>query len=186
MLSAVLQAMLEQRTIRMHYHSFHTDERRERLADPYHLIPRQNSLYLFAYCHLREDYRIFKFSRIASLEVTRHTFVRENDFDLARALATAWTIDTSGDLVEAELAIQPDLRRYVEEELTGKPVLASFTGADGRWRVKVRARVNPEFERWLLQFGPGVEVLHPAALRQHVALRIRETLKAYDAGGDSG
>ncbi|MCL6547722.1 MAG: transcriptional regulator [Alicyclobacillus sp.] len=176
-LTAILQAMMRRQTIQMVYHSFHSDTLRERMVDPYYLIPRQNSLYLFGFCHLREAYRIFKVSRIASLRPTRHTFVVEDDFDLARALETAWTIDTSGEPIEAQLAFDPALRRYVEEELEGKPVLCTSDLADGRWLVKVRARMNPEFERWLLQFGPGVEAVSPPELRQRIAER---TAKLWD------
>ncbi|GGJ03922.1 WYL domain-containing protein [Alicyclobacillus cellulosilyticus] len=182
-LAVLLQAMTEARTVRMEYHSFHDDERRERLCDPYYLVPRQHSLYLFGFCHLREAYRIFKVSRILAIQMTSHHYVKEDDFDLARALATAWNIDTSGPEVEAELAVAPELRRYVEEELAGKPVLGTWSGPDGRWHLAVRARINPEFTRWILQFGAGVEVLQPPALREAIAAQVREMGRVY--GGHS-
>jgi predicted DNA-binding transcriptional regulator YafY len=179
-LQTLLEAMASQRTVWVRYHNFSRDEVTDRLVDPYLLIPRQNSLYVFGYCHLREDYRIFKVGRILEIRATPHPFVIEDDVDIQAELRTAWSIDTSGEVVEAELAVSPRIRRYVEEELAGRALVSSREGTDGWWHVVLRRRLNAEFLRWILQFGPELEVLAPPQLRASVTERVRRMARLYD------
>lgn len=181
-ISILLQAMVSQRTVTMVYRNFSRDEVTHRLVDPYQLIPRQNSLYVFGYCHLREDYRIFKVSRIQHIALTSKAFVVEDDVDLEAELRTAWSIDMSGPLVSAELAVSPQVRRYVEEELAHRPGIEAWDGPDGRWYVRMQSRINPEFLRWVMQFGPEVEVVGPPSLREVVAQRARAMMDVYARG----
>lgn len=43
-------------------------------VEPYRLVYKVRSWYLLGYCHLREDFRTFKISRISSLAITDNTF----------------------------------------------------------------------------------------------------------------
>lgn len=44
-------------------------------VEPYKLILKENNWYLQGYCTLREDFRVFKLSRISNLEILESTFM---------------------------------------------------------------------------------------------------------------
>lgn len=54
-LLAVVQAILNSRTLEAIYHTQSRDVVATRLLDPYYLIPRENRFYLIAYCHKKRN-----------------------------------------------------------------------------------------------------------------------------------
>jgi predicted DNA-binding transcriptional regulator YafY len=53
----------------------------ERTVDPYGINGRWGRWYLTGYCHLRQDYRLFRLDRIAELQMRNETFERDPSFD---------------------------------------------------------------------------------------------------------
>lgn len=81
-LSAATQ---QSRRVRLRYQSFDTSVT-ERAVDPYGLVYRAGRWYLAGYCHLREDVRVFRLDRVASVEPLEETFARPVDFDALAAV----------------------------------------------------------------------------------------------------
>ena len=63
----LLRAVREGRQLELVYWSASRDEECRRVVDPYHLTSVQSDWYLVAYCHVREDVRMFAPSRIRSI-----------------------------------------------------------------------------------------------------------------------
>ena len=62
-------AIADQQQLRIRYWGAGRGEKTVRLVTPYHLEQREHVLYLNAYCHLRDDERIFRVDRIESCEI---------------------------------------------------------------------------------------------------------------------
>jgi predicted DNA-binding transcriptional regulator YafY len=70
----------DRRQVEVVYWSASRDEQSRRVIDPYHLTSVQGDWFLVAYCHLREDVRMFAPARIRSLRQTGERFERPIDF----------------------------------------------------------------------------------------------------------
>ena len=62
----IQNAIEERRVIRFHYYAPGGDSARE--IEPYYLIFKWSSWYVWGWCRVREDYRMFKLNRMADLQ----------------------------------------------------------------------------------------------------------------------
>jgi predicted DNA-binding transcriptional regulator YafY len=161
-------ALVERRTVRIRYHSFHSDEESDRTVEPYHLTYFNGGLYLVAYCHLRKAVRIFAVERVRALDLLKTKFMPPADFDVARYLNNALGI-LRGDLVTVRVAFARAVARYIRERLW-HPSQQFRDLSDGRLEVTLKVADTLEVRRWILGYGVQAEVFEPASLRE--ALRI--------------
>lgn len=75
------QAIRENGQLAMVYYTFSRDDVTKRTIDPYHLVFHDGFWYLAAYCHHREEVRLFRVDRIQSLTPTGEHFPATKDFD---------------------------------------------------------------------------------------------------------
>jgi predicted DNA-binding transcriptional regulator YafY len=167
-------ALMERHTVRLRYHSFHTDTASDRTVEPYHLTYFNGGLYLVAYCHLRKAVRIFAVERIRALDVLRTKFMPPADFDVARYLNNALGI-LRGDLVTVRVMFASTVARYIRERLW-HPSQQLRDLSDGRLEVTLKVADTLEVRRWILGYGVQAEALEPASLRE--ALRAEATALA--------
>ncbi len=66
------QAIEEQHCMQMHYIGY--DGQTERVIEPHQLVFRQASWYVWAFCQLRQDFRLFKLRRIIRLSPREESF----------------------------------------------------------------------------------------------------------------
>lgn len=69
-LTPLLAAINDRQVLRVNYDGIARGERTERIIEPLGLVRFQYTWHLAAYCRLREDLRVFRADRIASLEPT--------------------------------------------------------------------------------------------------------------------
>ena len=62
----IQNAIEERRVIRFHYYAPGGDSARK--IEPYYLIFKWSSWYVWGWCRVREDYRMFKLNRMADIE----------------------------------------------------------------------------------------------------------------------
>lgn len=146
----------------------------ERKIDPYSLVLKEGVWYVYGWCHEREDFRLFKLSRIRSLVFTdKHYEKRPADvyaklnekFDNARQ-------------IELNIEFSPSIESDVEEWL-GTEVIARQKGD----RLSAQAIVysNGSLLRKLLSFGSDVRILSPEYLKEELLTECARILEDYDA-----
>ena len=143
-----------------------------RTVEPHLLVYKQNIWYLYAWCRIRKDFRLFRIGRIRSARVTGEIFARREvdrnnlllKFDFGNA-----------KLIEVKLSVAPKSLPDIEEWLgvdnirvNGEEIFAEATLPAG----------EPLFSK-LLSLGDGVRVLSPAALADGVRERAENLLKNY-------
>jgi predicted DNA-binding transcriptional regulator YafY len=175
MLALLHRALIEHRQVSMTYMSSHSGEAKERVIEPYHLMPYGRSWHLVAFDHSRKEVLIFKVDRIqeASLLDTRYT--PPANFDLEAYLGDAWGImrGEAGAVEEVRLVFQPQSGRWVAEEQWHKSQQVEIQ-EDGRARISFHVGVTPEMVNWLLYYGDQVKVESPAWLAEEVRERHRK------------
>ncbi|AGB40917.1 putative transcriptional regulator [Halobacteroides halobius DSM 5150] len=172
-------AIQNETNVWMQYYSYNKDKISERVVSPYILNFKKGFLYLIAYCHKRNDTRMFRLDRIKKMKVTKDKFKYPDDFSLKEYLGNAWGVMRSGDDVEVKIKFTGDIARWIKdnnyhptqevEELEGDSVLMSF----------VTCSLN-EVKGWVMKYGANAEVLEPQSLRDEIKEDIERMNQVYN------
>lgn len=133
-------------------------EQTARTIRPIRLLCKAGAWYVKAYCLNREDFRIFKLSRIRSLAVTDQVFL-PMQFPEEKAGREA-------ELAEIVLRFSADAAYRVYDEFDVSQVTVQ---EDGTLIARARMPQDAWLSGYLLSFGTQVEVIEPAGLREVVA-----------------
>lgn len=177
--SCVEQAVHKKLRIKVKYYTKSTDQLTERLLEPYIIAFRGKAWYLVAYCHLRCAVKLFRIDRIQEVEVLPDTFVVPRNFSAAAYFDGSWLIE-QGDPLRVKLRFLPEAAKWVRDEQYHQSQ-RMVEEEDGSLLFEVTVNGSREITKWILSFGPAVEVLEPDTLRQDVAALIRQSLRQYEA-----
>ncbi|NFA99798.1 YafY family transcriptional regulator [Clostridium botulinum] len=148
-------------------------KKEKRCIEPYKLILKENNWYLQGYCTLREDFRVFKLSRISNLEILESIFV-PREFKSKPLDGSGW-IDKR--LITIKLLVDWSLREQMVERCGEENVKAygedkfivefPFVGDDLGYNI-------------LMGFGDKCECLSPENVRVELIKRIKKLLHIYE------
>jgi len=175
---AVSAGLLERRQLRIGYAARGSGERTQRVVSPQRLVHYRDNWYLDAWCHLREGLRSFALDAMASVQPTgtRAKDVPERELD--RVLGAGYGIFSGEATRTARLRFSPERARWVAQE-TWHPRQRGMRDTDGSWLLEIPYSNDPELVMDILRYGPDVEVLEPADLRETVAARLAEAARRY-------
>ncbi|MGE5379756.1 MAG: helix-turn-helix transcriptional regulator [Methylocystaceae bacterium] len=145
-----------------------------RQVEPDHLLLKMNNWYLYGYCRLRKNFRVFKLSRIRDFKVLDTTFVRRLGIREAEAIDSPAWIDSP--MVEVTLRFIPQLRGLAEEYFIGGDKQLE---ADGSLLVTINLTESNWMYGMILSYGNGVEVLGPERVRERLGEIIQQLDKKY-------
>lgn len=165
------QAITDNCLIHFHYHSM-KGERISRTVEPMTLVMKGFVWYLFGFCRLRNDFRIFRLSRIKELIVLNETFNRR------QASHTSYFKSEQTNLPSVDLVLRfsPQVRTAItdyfkEEDITPHP--------DGSLLVKVTLTESEWIYGMILSYGEHIEVLAPERVRRIISQRIQKMAENY-------
>lgn len=182
---AHLQRAIEQRLVcRMRYHSLYDRADIDVTVHPYHLHHAVRSWYLMGHSVEQNGVRIYKLSRIISLEVTGRKFRLTQPFDVEQHLGNCWSLIPGGKTYRVELEFSAKVGENVAEVLWHKSQQHELLD-DGRCMVRFTVDGLDEIAWWLLGYGDQVYVHKPKALRDKLAGAYRKALEKIDNGGGS-
>jgi len=177
---SLARAVRERRRLELLYWTASRDETCRRVVDPYHLTSIDGDWYLIAYCHLREEIRMFVPARIKQLQVTDECFEPPSDFRVDDFLDASFRVmRNDGKPRQIRLRFKPSAARYVVEKVW-HPSQQVLKKKDGSLILTLALDHFLEVKRWVLAHGAGCEVLEPAELREDVQRELREAFKLYD------
>lgn len=147
-----------------------------RQLEPYSLLLKGQSWYLYAWCLLRQDFRLFKLVRIKDVQLTDRVYqTREIPAAEQGYFESQWQERNS--LVELELLFGKEMEGVVEE-CFGE---GAFWQDDGRIMVKVCLPENNWLYGYLLSFGSGMEVINPPHIRSILTVIAEQIYKTYSS-----
>lgn len=155
------EAILQRREVAFRYASTR-DGIRPRRVLPARLVFKGESWYLQGWCVQREEFRLFRLTRITELKVTDQQFHRR---------LTPPEVNFSGDIppmfrLECTLRFSPALSHRVYDRFSPSAVTPL---PDGRLEVRAVFPDEPWLGGYLLSFGKGLEVVEPLSLRRRLA-----------------
>lgn len=167
------RAITDQRVVSFAYTSYQT-ESSERTIEPMTLLFKSFSWYLFGYCRLRSDFRLFKLSRMRAITLLPESFARR-DGSWHDLIDNSYS-DGTRQQVTLELLFPEHSRVKVEEYFEPGQITTKDNGD-----LLVRA-IFPDDDwiySWLLSFGDEVEVVAPLPVRMKMAERIKKIGQKY-------
>ena len=176
--ATVLAALRSRRRLEFVYRSRSRDEEKARSASPLRLTFYRSNWYLAAWCHEREELRVFSVDRIARPRCMSETVYDPPSDHVAAELDSSYGIFTGKADKVAVLRFNDLAARWVAEE-EWHPGVKSEPQTDGGVILRIPYKHETELVMDILRHGPNVEVLGPASLRQSVAEVLKRAVSQY-------
>ncbi len=162
----VHKGISESRFLKFEYTTGH-GKKSNRTTEPHTLIFKNFNWYLLSYCRLRQDFRVFRLSRMRHVLIQTGCFVR-------RQVVPEQYFQQENDarpLVDLVLRFSADVRIRVEELFNkeqlnyneDKTINVRFSIPEDEWIVS-----------FVLSFGDKVEIISPASWRQSLKKKIEK------------
>lgn len=160
-------AVIQQRCAKITYaNSYGTIS--ERIIQPLKVLYKSMSWYLKAYCTEKQDYRIFKLTRIITLEVLADTFDKKSFPELDEMSGQVYST------IVLRFAKEISYRVYDEFDNT-----QISTEENGDLIVSVEMPEDEWLIGYLLSFGTQVDIVEPAHLKDIVAKQAKSIYEKY-------
>lgn len=143
-----------------------------RCIEPYYLIFRWSSWYVWGWCDARKDYRLFKLNRLEKPVITETVFAKRQvvlpDFtDTAKAFPGG---------IHVKALFEPECKwRLVEEFGTG----CYEEQADGKLLFQAEYTNKENLLTWLLTFRDKVILMAPEEIRRELCSELLNALHRY-------
>ncbi len=143
-----------------------------RTVEPMTLLFKGYAWYIFAFCKLKNDFRLFRLSRIKELVVTDKNFKRKNvTYDEHSSSSFEST-----PLINLVLKFSPEVRMKVEEYFDEEVIEYLENG-------EMIVRVNFPEDEWMYSFILGfaecIEVIEPEHLKKTITEKAQKILSLY-------
>lgn len=143
-----------------------------RSVEPMSLVFKSNTWYLFAYCRKRNDYRIFKLSRMKNITDSNELFTRREKkyHDILPQQVRP------KNPIELSLRFVPNILPRIESFYTSDQLT---TLDDGSILATAIIDYDEWIYSWILGFGDQVEVIAPECIKKNLLERIAAMQKKY-------
>lgn len=176
--TTLLEAVEARQIVALRYYTASRDATTERHVEPYALAQQAGRWYVAAYCYHADGWRDFRLDRIETLEVTGAIFAGRT-FDADAYFDAAFGMHRGDAAHEVHLRFSAYQSRWMREE-TWHPSQHVTENADGTLDLMMEVEGLPALVRWVLSYGPEVEVIGPPALRAAVADAAYRTARHYE------
>ncbi len=178
MFQVISAALLNRKRLAVEHLNRSNEGNTTREISPQRLLYYRNNWYLDAWCHLRNGLRRFgmdAFEKVSMIEKkAKEVSVKKLDVELS----SGYGIFVSGGLKKAKLRFNPKLARWVSKEQWHKDQTGDFD-QDGYYILTLPYTNETELSMDVMRYGPDVEVISPASLRNCVKSRLQDSLKIY-------
>lgn len=171
-LGIIKTALQESKLLSFEYADQHGNKT-ARTAEPYQLVLKSSHWYWQGYCQKRNDYRLFRLSRMSNLQIQEETFT-PRDYQKP-------TLDFADILETLQTNIKIRIHTSVMNRVLEFCAYDHFT-PDGRehYIVTFPFIENDFYYHTLLGFGDACECLEPSHIRTEVQRRIRAMAALYE------
>lgn len=182
LLNPLYNHIAHQQTLRIMYQSFSASQPTEYIFCPYLLKEFRNRWFLFG--SKASDLSLYNLAldRIVSIEPSTVPFRSNPDFD-----SEHFFDDVIG--VSKNIGAQPrTIKFWASEEqskyIQTKPLHRSqqlvAQNADGSCLFQIEVVVNFELYSVFLSYGPGIKIISPKFVREHMQQKLRDALEGYE------
>ncbi|MCB1088456.1 MAG: WYL domain-containing protein [Verrucomicrobiae bacterium] len=178
------RAVLECREIRFEYRKIESDDWEPRKLRPFHLGDFDGGWYAIGHDPDRRARRTFALQRMRTVQVLQSQFLRPADFNLADHLGGSFGVwhqpESNGKRQRIRLRFTGWAARLVSERRWHPSQEIRWLGEkEETLEMILELSGFEEISRWILSWGPQVEVLEPEELRQATIHSLMTTQQIY-------
>lgn len=163
----IKEAVLKKRVLEFIYYNAYGQEQK-RQAEGLQIYFKDKAWYLRAYCREKQDFRLFKISRMKNVKILEESFDRD--------LPELPEPKVDFKVVKLELEISKELAYRVYDEFKREDILLK---EDGDFIVKTELPENDWIYGYILSFGEYVKVISPNYVRDVIKNKLEKSLKNY-------
>jgi len=143
----------------------------KRTVEPIKLLFKGQSWYVYGFCRMKSDFRIFKITRVKNLSMLIETFIREAPKDI-------WSQyqGYNQKMIKLVLEIQADMAYRVYDEFDEGVISKK---EDGSFTVNIAFPEDEWVYGYIMSFGDYAEVIQPKHIRETIRRKLQESLKKY-------
>ena len=167
-ITAIKRAILEDRLIEFDY--YYEKGRTRRRIEPCLVVFQWTAWYVFGYCLVRQDFRLFKLARLWDLAVCGETFV-PREIPPERSDFNAYFTDCA----RLVALFDPSVRYQLIEEYG----LSGYTETAEGLRLEVGFTNRGFIKGWLMGFGEKVRVIEPCDLAEDIRKTAEKMCEVY-------
>ena len=163
-------AILNKKMVSFHYYGSN-GKKTERTAEPLKLVFKGYAWYVYAFCYMKNDFRVFKVSRISNLMIKEKSFTRNAPEKIVMA-----SKEVNINMVRVVLKIHSRMAFRVFDEFGYGSIAENL---DGSFMVTIELPNEEWLYGYILSFGGDAEVIEHKKIRNGIKNRIEECLKKY-------
>ena len=170
-LEIIKKALAQRHTISFLYID-HQGNQLQRTVEPYQLVSKNGHWYLYGYCYLRNDYRLFKLSRMIGAKMCEE-FYTPKDFPKPRL-----NIDDIASTLQITITLRIH-KSIMERVLDYCPFEQFMSDGDSHYIVSFPFIDRDYYYDMLLILGDKCECLEPAYIREKLQEKIKKLSAIY-------
>lgn len=174
----VAGATVQRRRLSIDYYNRSRDETETRQISPQRLVHYRDNWYLDAWCHSRKALRTFALDAIRSAHLLKQAAKDIDEHKMDDYFGSAYGIFSGAASDTAVLAFSTKMARWVSQEQWHPQQVGNYQD-DGRYRLELPFHNPTELIMDILRYGPEVEVISPAHLRDAVKHQLATSLAQY-------
>ena len=169
-LTIIKKCIDENLELEISYHD-RNGEITERVIEPHLILFKQGLWYVYAYCHLRNDFRFFKTGRIAKAIITNNRFARKKIDTSALPLDFWNSVNGVETVMEISPAIVSDVEEWIGVENVSKD--------KDKYIARATLPLDNGLVSKILSFGKGIKVISPSELKDQITDAIEQLKELY-------
>lgn len=171
-LEIIKTALQESRLLSFEYTAHHGNKT-TRTVEPYQLVWKNSHWYFQGYCHKRNDFRLFRLSRISNLQMEKETFILR-DFQ-----KTSLDFEEIFEAVPIEIKLR--IHKSVMDRVLDYCSYEHFTPVGNDCYIVDFPFIENDYNYdILLGFGSKCECLEPPHIRTEMKRRVQDLAAIYD------
>jgi len=163
----IKEAVLTKKVLEFIYYNAYGKEQKRR-AEGLQIYFKDKAWYLKAYCRDKNDYRLFKISRMKDIRILDESFDRE--------LPELLEPKRDFKIIKLELEISKELAYRVYDEFRKEDISLND---NGDFIVKTEFPENDWVYGYILSFGEGVKVISPIYVKDVIKNKLEKSLENY-------
>lgn len=170
----IIKVALQENKLLTFEYIAHQGNKTERIVEPYQLVMKSSHWYLYGYCQSRNDFRLFRLSRMSGLQILEDTFTLR-DFqkpqlemeDIIAVMQIEIKIRIHQSIIDRVLDYCSYENFYPDGE---EHYIVSFPFIENEYHYDI-----------LLSFGDKCECLEPLHVREKMKCRICDIVSIYES-----
>jgi predicted DNA-binding transcriptional regulator YafY len=179
-LSPILYGIKNRKLIRCSYQKFWDSEANNRLLVPLALKENKQRWYLVAIDNKDQKVKTFGLDRISNLSISDQGFTYPKDINIEQIFQNCFGIISDEDYCAEEivLSFSKHQAKYIKS-LPLHPSQELIFEDTKEVRFKLFVKPTFDFMMEILSYGPDVEILEPAYVREELKNKLNNTLSKY-------